>query len=277
MGDSSEMAPGSIVYTILSQKEREKDVFLNETILLMQVSGKLTLETSGKKVTTREGDLVLLRKHQLLKITKTPLDGKNYEIIIVVFGDDLLRKYALENQLDVEGTYAGKTYFLFTGNEFLKGYFQSLLPYIGKPQSAKRSKLGEGKVKEAIGLLLESMPGLGRFLFALSDAHKIDLEKIMLSNFQFNVPLEKFAQLAGRSLAGFKRDFQKTFHTSPRQWLQDKRLEEAYHQIKKRGRKPSAIYLGLGFESLSHFSRSFKQKYGMAPSEIVSILPKTCL
>nr|WP_199081220.1 hypothetical protein [Pedobacter sp. ASV19] len=30
--------------------------------------------------------------------------------------------------------------------------------------------------------------------------------------------------------------------------------------------KPSAIYLDLGFESLSDFSHSFKRKFGRAPT-----------
>jgi AraC-like DNA-binding protein len=54
---------------------------------------------------------------------------------------------------------------------------------------------------------------------------------------------------------------------SPRQWLQDRRLTEARHLIEKKKRKPSAIYLDLGFESLSHFSHSFKKKFGKAPTE----------
>jgi AraC-like DNA-binding protein len=104
-------------------------------------------------------------------------------------------------------------------------------------------------------------------LFDFSDPYKIDLEKFMLSNFHFNFPLEKFAQFTGRSLAGFKRDFQKVFGMPPRRWLQEKRLAEAWHLIEKRNKKPSAIYLDLGFESLSHFSHSFKKKFGKAPSD----------
>jgi len=37
--------------------------------------------------------------------------------------------------------------------------------------------------------------------------------------------------------------------------------------IEKKNKKPSTIYLDLGFESLSHFSHSFKKKFGKAPSE----------
>ena len=105
------------------------------------------------------------------------------------------------------------------------------------------------------------------FLFDFSEPYKIDLEKFMLSNFHFNVPVERFAQLTGRSLAAFKRDFQKIFGMAPRHWLQEKRLTEARHLIEKMNKKPSTIYLDLGFESLSHFSHSFKKKFGRAPSE----------
>ncbi|HEV2481618.1 MAG TPA: AraC family transcriptional regulator, partial [Puia sp.] len=71
----------------------------------------------------------------------------------------------------------------------------------------------------------------------------------------------------GRSLAGFKRDFQKTFGMSPRQWLLEKRLTEARHLIERKNKRPSGIYLDLGFESLSHFSHAFKKKFGKAPTE----------
>jgi AraC-like DNA-binding protein len=44
-------------------------------------------------------------------------------------------------------------------------------------------------------------------------------------------------------------------------------LTEARHLIQIRHQKPSAIYLDLGFESLSHFSHSFKKKFGKSPTE----------
>jgi hypothetical protein len=45
---------------------------------------------------------------------------------------------------------------------------------------------------------------------------KIDLADYMEKNFMFNLPLEKFAYLTGRSLTTFKRDFSKisTLHLS---------------------------------------------------------------
>jgi AraC-like DNA-binding protein len=88
----------------------------------------------------------------------------------------------------------------------------------------------------------------------------------MLKNYHFNVELQRFAYLTGRSLSTFKRDFEKIFHVTPSRWLVQKRLEEAYHLIRDEGKAPSDVYLEVGFEDLSHFSFAFKKKYGLAPS-----------
>jgi AraC-like DNA-binding protein len=216
-----------------------------------------------------KGEMLLIRKNQLAEITKTPLDGEDYQTIIIVLQGDLLRKIALEEQIEIREKYTGQPNIHIPGNDFLHGFFQSLIPYVRNPDERLTNALGMLKVKEGVQLLLHAMPGLKEFLFDFSEPHKIDLEKFMLSNFHFNVPVERFAQLTGRSLAGFKRDFQKTFGESPRQWLQEKRLTEALHLIEKKNKKSSEIYLDLGFESLSHFSHSFKKKFGKAPTEWV--------
>lgn len=90
----------------------------------------------------------------------------------------------------------------------------------------------------------------------------------MNKNFHFNVQLKRFAYLIGRSLATFMRDFEKIFHVSPSRWLLQKRLGEAYYQIKEQGKPASEVYLELGFEDLSHFSYAFKKQYGTPPSGI---------
>lgn len=237
------------------------------TTLVMQVSGEFVLETASQKVSMRSGEMLLIHKNQLGQITKTPLPGENYETIVITLQEDLLRKIALEEQIDMNQKYMGPPNILIPSNDFLKGYFQSIVPYVRNPAPKLTDDLGILKVKEGVKLLLHTMPALSAFLFDFSEPYKIDLEKFMLSNFHFNVPVEKFARLTGRSLAAFKRDFKKTFDASPRQWLQERRLTEAVYLIEKKHRKPSSIYLDLGFESLSHFSHSFKKRFGKAPSE----------
>lgn len=171
----------------------------------------------------------------------------------------MLRTIALEEQVETGHKYSGPPNVLIPGNDFLRAFFQSVIPYVRNPHEAVTTSLGMLKVKEAVHLLMHAMPELEEMLFDFSEPYKMDLEKFMLSNFHYNVPVEKFARLTGRSLAGFKRDFQRLFGMSPRHWLQERRLAEARYLIETKNKKPSAIYLDLGFESLSHFSHSFKK------------------
>jgi AraC-like DNA-binding protein len=142
------------------------------------------------------------------------------------------------------------------------------MPYFDPAAVLPKAPLADLKTKEAVELLVRLNPDLKDFLFDFSEPYKIDLEAYMNKHYMFNVPTAQFAQLTGRSLASFKRDFEKVFQTSPGQWLQQKRLSEAHYLISQKGRKPSEVYLDVGFENLSHFSYSFKKAYGVAPSMI---------
>jgi AraC family transcriptional regulator, exoenzyme S synthesis regulatory protein ExsA len=266
MINPTEIVPGVIFYSYFSAMRKEKVGFFEHSTLVLQVSGHFTLETAAQKISMKEGEMLLIRKNQLGEITKMPLDGKDYQTIIILLKEDMLRKFALEEQIESRQKYTGPLNILIPGNDFLRGFFQSVIPYVHNPEENTTKDLGMLKVKEGVQLLLHAMPELKDFLFDFSEPYKMDLEKFMVNNFHFNVPVEKFAQLTGRSLAGFKRDFQKTFDMSPRHWLQEKRLTEARHLIEKKNKKPSAIYLDLGFETLSHFSHSFKKKFGKAPT-----------
>jgi AraC-type DNA-binding domain-containing proteins len=262
---SAEIVPGRMVYSFNTEKERIRDGLIPESLLVLQISGQLMLETSGEKMLTQAGDMLLIRKNQLAKATKIPGEDGAYQTILFVLNGDTLRKYALKHQVEATHKYKGAPNIFIPQNDFLRGFFKSLIPYANNPKAPAACRLGRLKIREAVELLLDTLPELKHFLFDFSEPYKIDLESFMWQHFQFNVPLEKFARLTGRSLASFKRDFHKAFGVPPRQWLQEKRLEEARRQLEQPGKKPSEIYMNLGFESLHHFSNAFKRRFGVPP------------
>jgi AraC-like DNA-binding protein len=89
----------------------------------------------------------------------------------------------------------------------------------------------------------------------------------------FNMSLEKFGYLTGRSLTTFKRDFHKAFNVTPQRWLTKKRLELAHYQLTEKEKNPVEIYYETGFENLSHFSFAFKKQFGYSPTELKRIKP----
>lgn len=173
----------------------------------------------------------------------------------------------MENNIPRQGVYKDKALIDLTGNVFLKGFFDSLLPYLDEPKMLTE-KIAALKTQEAIELLLQTGDIFQHFLFDFQEPHKIDLETYMNHNYKYNIPLLSFAKLTGRSLSTFKRDFTKIFDTTPEKWLQKKRLEQAHYLILKKKQRPSDVYLEVGFENLSHFSFAFKKQYGMTPTEL---------
>ncbi|MFC3199953.1 helix-turn-helix domain-containing protein [Parapedobacter deserti] len=274
---SAEIVPGRMVYSLNTEKERIRDGLIPESLLVLQISGQLLFETSSEKILTQAGDMLLVRKNQLAKATKIPADDGAYQTILILLNSDTLRKYALEHQVETTQKYKGAPNILLPQNEFLEGFFKSLMPYANNPKATAARRLGSLKVREAVELLLDTLPELKYFLFDFSEPYKIDLESFMFQHFQFNVPLDKFARLTGRSLASFKRDFHKAFGMPPRQWLQEKRLEEARRQLEQQGKKPSEIYMNLGFESLHHFSNAFKRRFGTPPTKFLLAIAVTAM
>ncbi|MBS1527115.1 MAG: helix-turn-helix transcriptional regulator, partial [Bacteroidetes bacterium] len=227
MTNPNEILPGVIFHAYLSAAKKEKVCFWNHHTLVLQVSGQFKLETTGQTVSMTAGQMLLIGKNQLGTITKSPAGDANYETIIISLQEDLLRKVALEQRIEPGPKHIGPPNIIVPPDEFLQGYFQSIVPYARGTSAELTEELGILKIKEGVKLLLHVLPGLRSFLFDFAEPHKIDLEKFMLTNYHFNVPVEKFAQLTGRSLAGFKRDFRKAFGAPPRHWLQEKRLTEA--------------------------------------------------
>jgi AraC-like DNA-binding protein len=152
-------------------------------------------------------------------------------------------------------------------NPLVLHFIQSLTPYFND-QGKMEADFHNIKRKELLLILLKEKPDLKNILFDFGKPEKIDLQAFMNRNYKFNVTLERFAYLTGRSLSAFKREFQQTFNDTPGSWLMEKRLREAHFQITKKEKKPSDIYLDLGFEDLSHFSFAFKKLFGHAPSTL---------
>lgn len=261
---SGDIILNNLLYSCVAEKKRGNEQFVHEHTFGFMMAGETLLYTPDTR-TIPEGAIGLIRRNQLVKAVKVPPPGGVFRSISIFLPQDLLRRYSAENKITAGGPYTGDPLVALPKDAFLEAYFNSLLPYFNRPAYLSKA-LSDLKTKEAIELLLQHNYQLKDLLFDFSEPHKIDLEAFMQQNYMFNVPVSRFAQLTGRSVAGFKRDFEKIFKAPPGQWLTQKRLSEAYYLLKEKGRKPSDVYLDVGFENLSHFSFAFKKTYGVAPS-----------
>ncbi|QEC45144.1 helix-turn-helix domain-containing protein [Pseudobacter ginsenosidimutans] len=267
MAESSEIIFDKLVYSCAFEKYRGDEEFIPEHFLGFQMSGETHAFYADGNTVISENQIILVRKNQLIRTVKYPGKAGKYQFISISLDSETLRQYALQNKIIVENRNKNKQKLFFEPDEFLNAYFLSLGPYINRTKEAT-PKLANLKIMEAIELILQSNPDLKNVLFDFSEPYKIDLDDFMNQNYMFNVSVEAFAKLTGRSVSGFKRDFAKTFNTTPKQWLRERRLDEAMYRIKQKKEKPADFYLDLGFENLSHFYFTFKKKFGLTSSEI---------
>ena len=63
--------------------------------------------------------------------------------------------------------------------------------------------------------------------------------------------------------------FRQRLHTTPKQWIREQRLILAMERLRQEGQRPSikAVALLCGYSHLGHFSRDFKARFGLSPSD----------
>lgn len=231
-------------------------------------AGSMIITDSDKTHSINKGDTVLLNRNLLAKFTKQPSTEAPFKSISILFSQPFLRSYYSTHKSSSSAKLTWELQ-LLEKHPLIVSLFDSILPYYELHGESLPKHLTEIKLEEAITILRTVDISVDSLLSNFSEPGKIDLADFMLKNYSFNIPLERFAYLTGRSLATFKRDFSKTFNASPQKWLLQKRLKQAHYLMAEKYQKPSDVYLEVGFENLSHFSSSFKQMFGYTPSSLL--------
>ena len=255
-----------ILFACYTAKSRSTENFVHAHSICYVQTGILEFQLPDTKLSFKAGESFFVKRNSLARTTKYPGEGGEFRSISVFLRQEMLQHFGQENNLVKSNNFINiPAVTQLRSDRLLKNYFDSLPVY--EEESVSQSLISI-KMEEGITLLIARHPELKNVLLDFSEPGKLDLEEFMVRNYKFNVDLKKFAHLTGRSLATFKRDFEKIFHSSPNRWIQQKRLEEAKFLIKEKGMKPSEVYLEVGFEDLSHFSFAFKKSFGVAPSFI---------
>ena len=151
-----------------------------------------------------------------------------------------------------------------------EAFFYSMMPYFETGREPDRALL-QLKFQELILSIADNPENtelLSYFSALLQEPQNVSLQRIMEENFCFNMKLEDYAKLSCRSVASFKRDFVKIYSTTPGKWLLQKRLDHALHLLTNLGKTVADASFESGFESPSHFSRCFRERFGVSPVEI---------
>lgn len=232
-------------------------------------SGELELFENGRKTVVREGECVFIRRDNRISMNKyCSKQTRTYQSIALFFD----RKFLLDFYKKLDPAEVPQqikrskvSVMKMPHRPDVASLFESLKPWFDTDEQPQESWL-KLKLIEGLYTVLHTDRNVYASLFDFADPWKIDILDFMNENYMYDLSLEELANYTGRSLTTFKRDFKKISDETPQKWIIRKRLEVAHEMIVHQGRKVKDVIMDVGFKNMSHFSKIYKETYGMAPS-----------
>lgn len=235
--------------------------------LVHVVTGRKTWHTTDGIWRANPGDTLYFKKGATIVEQHFERDVC---LLMLFIPDGLLRAAIREvtSALQLNGTTRApfRTALHVENDVTLEGLFQAMRTYLtGKekpPEPIVRLKLKELVISI---LTSETNNKLAAYFHRIGASDAPSVPEIMEANFRYNLSLDQYAKLCHRSLSSFKREFQEHFQESPGKWLQQRRLEHAAQLLRHCGMNITEVAFESGFADVSHFSRAFKERFGVPP------------
>jgi len=251
------------------------NLLLDEHLLCFVLHGRKTLWHPQGKLQIERGEGFFLARGNYLRTERCVDPVMGYQSLVIRLTDASLLSLSLKSGLDEEvgggsaGQGPGRAFHL-REDILVKGLVTQLTQYFQMPsEKARVESLLPLKIQELMVLLLSAQvnEGFGQVIRCLPACKEPSLATLMEAHFRESLTLEQWAFLAGLSLSSFKRKFEAAYHMPPRRWIQQRRLEEAYHLLGDRRMNVTEVCFTVGFENLAHFVHAFKEKYHITPKQ----------
>jgi len=243
------------------------DLWPHYNYLVYTVGGQQLLQSPEQSLLLQEGDLVLLRKDNYYG---EQYDNTPWEVLVCCIPDYYLKRLYRECRqqvpADILPPLMKESILHLCTNDTTKAFFFSLMPYFGQ-QAPVPENLLELKFRELVYIILSNIDNINllSWVNGLCDEALPSLSEMMENNYIFNLSLAEYAKICRRSLTVFKKEFAAIYATTPGKWLLVKRLNYARLLLQISRKRINEIVTESGFESTTHFSRAFKQRFGLSP------------
>ncbi|UOQ69779.1 helix-turn-helix transcriptional regulator [Hymenobacter volaticus] len=247
----------------IESKAGKRTVFLTEHTILLVVQGIKLLHFSNHTLQVGPGQVVLLRKG-IYVMAEYIEEGLSFEALLLFLPGKVLQSVRVLTPRP--RPLAEASCLVLTADDLVQGFKTQLRLYFDKPLLEPNHLMA---VKQQEILLLLNAAGyqqqVADFVAAALSTEPADLDFIVRTYLLQPVTVADLAQLCNRSLASFKRDFQRLYQCPPRQWLNQQRLAHARLLLQNGDKRVAEVAQECGFENTSHFIRIFKKAYGHTP------------
>lgn len=265
--DGSEMT--FVAYRSDVYPERN-EVFFEEHAVIVVLEGEKKFSSPTQELHVRKGDILFFQRG--CYSMNESIDA-NYKSLVFFVNEKLLKEFVGQNMTLFGGkqtTLPADLILAFSSSTTFATFIDSLLPYFGA-KTPFLNELLRLKFQELLLHLfeLDTSGQLRALLLHIYQGQKTDFDYLMNTYALKPLSINELARLSGRSLSAFKRDFEQHFRTSPGHWLRRKRLEHAHFLLRNTDKNVSEVSMEIGYESVSHFIKAYKEQYGFTPKQAV--------
>ncbi|MGH1760548.1 AraC family transcriptional regulator [Enterococcus gallinarum] len=251
---------------ILSPEKLKGRIFLEDHVLLFVLSGTYKIYYGNQTISVKKNQMVLLKKSIAIEYEKMATSESNNVIEYWMFfiDDDLLMNFAKESNIKMKSSNQIEPIKIQSINDRLLSYLESLRSYFNDEKSINNNLI-KLKLLELLYDLEAKDESLIQQMLNQRPSANINITSIIEANLFLPVTLSDLAYLSGRSLSSFKRDFYAIYNMAPSKWIREQRISKAKELLNRTSNSITDICFAIGFESLSHFSRVFKEITGYTP------------
>jgi AraC family transcriptional regulator, exoenzyme S synthesis regulatory protein ExsA len=248
---------------------RQKPVFQDEACFLYFNEGGSHITAPTEKVTITEKESILLKCGTYFADLFQNRFSGICEVCVIHFFPDILEKIFKEDIPFFLNQNKSSNYtYRVSQKNVIDHFMESLNFYFDNPEIAKEEILYL-KIKELILLLLhtEAADTILELYSYLFTPQKASISEVIESHLYSNLNLDQMAFLAGQSLSTFKREFKKHFDDTPANYIRYKRMKKAADLLIHSSLTVNEISFQIGYEDSSYFSKLFRKKFNMLPSD----------
>ncbi|MBQ8958558.1 MAG: helix-turn-helix transcriptional regulator [Bacteroidales bacterium] len=260
---------GSIIDQCIVTAGERGTFFLEQHLLYVVLGGSVKLTCGRQSWTVGKNEMILLRKaHSVSYEKQGSAETGLFESQLFAINDELLKDFLTSQDVKIPPMTEELGAQVSPMSERMVAYCWSLAPYFNDPSQTNPGLL-RLKVMELLYNVMDCSKNIFRQMLQLRQPVKTDLHRVVEENYTSPISIDELAYLSGRSLSSFKREFQDIYGESPARWIREQRLRKAHEMLQTTSLSVADIAYSLGFENPTHFSRIFKESYGMPPSSVV--------
>lgn len=253
-------------------KDLKKDLvnvefYSNAPCVVYIESGQESITCSNNQQLTLDAGFATILPQGLNLHSDYVKSTHNLKAYLVFFDESIIRDFLKANPNFKSEPTSNTELIKINGSKILKDYFKTIntmaIENLLKPSLMRLKQL------ELLHTLnLKTQQSICSFFGSSlpKRSPKRNLQRLLSEHNTHHLSVTDLANLSGRSSASFNRDFKAIYNMSPKQWLQDKRLQHGYNLLSQ-NISVTQVASELGYDNTSHFISAFKKRYSITPKQ----------